>query len=129
MSLCRREFLAVASLTLALPSCNWFDEPEAPLLPLEELLAKRRHIADFNGDAVFVGLDDDDCPYALSLVCTHKKCTVGFKPELDGFLCPCHKGRYDRFGQVISGKPPRPLERFALQERDGVVWILNRRPA
>lgn len=116
-------------MAATLPSCAFFDAAEAPLLSLEELKSKRRHIADFNGDAVFVGLDDRDCPYILSLVCTHKKCTVGFKPELDGFLCPCHKGRYDRYGRVVSGKPPRPLDRFDLQERDGIVWVLNRRPA
>ncbi|MCS7084688.1 MAG: Rieske (2Fe-2S) protein [Bacteroidia bacterium] len=114
---------------VASPACRLFDRSEAPLLPMSELIQRRYWIADFNGDAVFIGLDDGECPYALSLICTHKKCTVGYKPELDGFLCPCHKGRYDRYGRVISVKPPRPLDRFALEEREGVVWILNRPPA
>jgi len=28
------------------------------------------------------------------------------------FLCPCHGGVYDRDGRVVSGPPPRPLERL-----------------
>jgi cytochrome b6-f complex iron-sulfur subunit len=129
MCLCRREFIMAAIGAGAFATaCRLFDQPEAAILPMAELQRKKYHITDFNGDAVYIGLDDSGNAYALSLVCTHKKCTVGFKPELDGFLCPCHKGRYDRYGKVISGKPPRPLERFALEERDGIVWILNRPP-
>ena len=28
------------------------------------------------------------------------------------FKCPCHGGIYARDGQVVSGPPPRPLERL-----------------
>ena len=27
------------------------------------------------------------------------------------FKCPCHCGVYDRYGLVVSGPPPAPMER------------------
>ncbi len=50
---------------------------------------------------------------AFSAVCTHLNCTVQYDPEISAILCPCHNGKYDLNGQVISGPPPKPLEPFA----------------
>ncbi len=50
---------------------------------------------------------------AFSAVCTHLSCTVQYDPEVSIILCPCHNGKYDLNGQVISGPPPKPLEPFA----------------
>lgn len=53
--------------------------------------------------------------YALSRVCTHLACTVEWHPGQKEFLCPCHPGRYDQFGNVLGGPPPLPLERFPVK--------------
>ena len=52
---------------------------------------------------------------ALSAVCQHLGCRVRWDHGQTQFLCPCHRGVYDRDGRVISGPPPRPLERFAVR--------------
>ena len=44
---------------------------------------------------------------ALDGRCTHMGCAVAVAEE--GFLCPCHAGRYDTAGRPIAGPPERPL--------------------
>jgi isorenieratene synthase len=36
------------------------------------------------------------------------------RPTGDGFDCPCHGGRFDRDGAVLSGPPQRPLRRLSV---------------
>ena len=54
---------------------------------------------------------------AFSAVCTHLECTVQFKPDTSQIWCACHNGLYDLAGNVISGPPPRGLERFTVNLR------------
>jgi Rieske Fe-S protein len=56
---------------------------------------------------------------AFGQECTHLSCAVVPKVNEGVFLCPCHEGYFDlRTGRNISGPPPRPLPRIAL-ELDG----------
>jgi menaquinol-cytochrome c reductase iron-sulfur subunit len=48
----------------------------------------------------------------LSNVCTHLACRVAWKDENGDFTCPCHDGHFAVDGTVLSGPPPRPLDRF-----------------
>jgi len=59
---------------------------------------------------------------AFNAVCTHLDCTVQYKADTSQIWCACHNGMYDLSGNVISGPPPRPLERFVVNQRgDDVV--------
>jgi Rieske Fe-S protein len=49
---------------------------------------------------------------ALTAVCTHLTCTVRYESDSGTVYCPCHNGRFDLAGNVISGPPPAPLERY-----------------
>jgi Rieske Fe-S protein len=69
---------------------------------------------------------------ALSWKCTHLGCVVPFQddaPSLDKlaplgrFNCPCHGGMYDRYGQVISGPPPRPLDLYPIKIDAGKILV------
>jgi cytochrome b6-f complex iron-sulfur subunit len=62
---------------------------------------------------------------ALSAVCTHLTCTVRFDAETGTLFCPCHNGRFDLGGNVLSGPPPRPLETYAV-EVSGADVIVSR---
>jgi cytochrome b6-f complex iron-sulfur subunit len=59
-------------------------------------------------------------------VCTHLTCTVRFDAETGTLFCPCHNGRFDLGGNVLSGPPPRPLETFAV-ETSGADIIVSRK--
>jgi cytochrome b6-f complex iron-sulfur subunit len=54
---------------------------------------------------------------AFSAVCTHLDCTVQFKNDTSQLWCACHNGTYDLAGNVVSGPPPRGLERFVVNVR------------
>ncbi len=60
---------------------------------------------------------------AMSNICTHLGCKVRWIPEEDGFFCPCHNGVFSRDGSVISGPPPRPLDRFETKIEAGILYI------
>lgn len=59
---------------------------------------------------------------AFNAICTHLDCTVQYKPDTAQIWCACHNGLYDLAGNVVSGPPPRPLERLTVNQRgDDVV--------
>jgi cytochrome b6-f complex iron-sulfur subunit len=64
---------------------------------------------------------------AFSAVCTHLTCTVRFEAETGTLFCPCHNGRFDLGGNVLSGPPPRPLESLAVAVSGTNVIVSRRR--
>lgn len=77
-----------------------------------------------NGFAWIVpSVDDGDDLTAFSAVCSHTGCNVAWHSEEECFVCPCHAGRYDLQGNVISGPPPRPLTRLPLKLENGNLVI------
>lgn len=66
---------------------------------------------------------------ALSPICTHLGCTVGWEGNEDHpeqFYCPCHHGRFEPDGTNIEGTPPtRPLDIYEVEVRDGMVHLGN----
>lgn len=52
---------------------------------------------------------------AFSAICTHLTCTVIYEDDTESILCPCHDGRFDLGGNVISGPPPSPLEAYNVE--------------
>lgn len=61
---------------------------------------------------------------AMSGVCTHLGCSIGFDTEKQRFHCPCHHGLFDRkTGAVIGGPPPRGLDSLPVKVENGAVHI------
>ena len=60
---------------------------------------------------------------AISATCSHLGCIVTWDEEQKIFKCPCHNGRYDDQGRVISGPPPRPLKRHRTKMEDGKIFL------
>jgi Rieske Fe-S protein len=65
----------------------------------------------------------DGTLHAYNAVCTHLECTVQYKSDTSQIWCACHNGMYDLEGNVVSGPPPRPLERLAVNLRGEDVVI------
>ena len=62
---------------------------------------------------------------AMSNVCTHLGCRVRWAAEQKEFFCPCHNGVFDKEGNVVSGPPPRPLDRYQLKVENNQLYILG----
>ncbi|WP_292554761.1 FAD-dependent oxidoreductase [Mesorhizobium sp.] len=67
-------------------------------------------IVELDGEQLAVIKDDQGVVSALSAVCTHLGCIVGWNEVDRTWDCPCHGSRFDSQGQVISGPAVSPLE-------------------
>jgi cytochrome b6-f complex iron-sulfur subunit len=66
--------------------------------------------------------------FALSAKCTHEGCTVTYLPGQSVIWCPCHDGRFDLTGRVLSGPPPQPLTKYLAQRQpDGGIVVSEER--
>jgi cytochrome b6-f complex iron-sulfur subunit len=59
---------------------------------------------------------------ALSRICTHLGCIVGWREEEGDFFCPCHAGIFSPEGEVLAGPPPRALPSLSLELADEQIW-------
>ncbi|MBI3563912.1 MAG: ubiquinol-cytochrome c reductase iron-sulfur subunit [Elusimicrobia bacterium] len=55
--------------------------------------------------------------------CTHLGCPYRWDASKLQFLCPCHAAVFDGKGAVVSGPPPRPLDRYAAKVVAGRLLI------
>ncbi len=62
---------------------------------------------------------------AMSNICTHLGCRIRWIPDQDQFFCPCHNGVFDKQGNVVSGPPPRPLDRYETKVENDQLFILG----
>ncbi len=51
---------------------------------------------------------------ALSTICTHEQCTVGYQSGQSRFVCPCHGSIYDINGSVLQGPAPSALAKYTV---------------
>jgi Rieske Fe-S protein len=75
--------------------------------------------------SVYVLTDNGRDFIAMSSICTHLGCRVRWITDQDQFFCPCHNATFDKIGQVLSGPPPRPLDRFEVKVEDDQLYILG----
>jgi Rieske Fe-S protein len=73
---------------------------------------------------LYARLGDDGEPLVFSATCSHLGCNVSWRKDESRFACPCHSGFFDPNGKVMSGPPPRSLERVETRITDGVVEAL-----
>jgi cytochrome b6-f complex iron-sulfur subunit len=88
-----------------------------------KLEEKKFVIVPVSGQRVIV-LQSQDQLFAFSAKCTHEGCTVTFVPAQSALWCPCHDGRFDLTGRVLSGPPPQPLAKYAARRQpDGGIVV------
>lgn len=59
----------------------------------------------------------------FSNICTHLSCHVNWTADKKEYICPCHDGRFDINGKVVSGPPPRPLDTFQTKVEGDILSI------
>lgn len=63
----------------------------------------------------FVYTADGENFKVMSSICPHVGCRTTWHSEGGYILCPCHDGRFDVEGNVISGPSPRALDQVAFR--------------
>jgi quinol---cytochrome c reductase iron-sulfur subunit, bacillus type len=77
---------------------------------------------------VWVTAEQDGQFTVLNGRCTHLGCAYSWRTEgryAGQFYCPCHDGVYDQEGTVLSGPPPRNLDRLDAQVVDNELLVLH----
>jgi len=118
MEFTRRAFLSVlgfaAGALVTLPSL--VARAKKLAIPLTKVPALEKVdgtvTLDLKGRTVLFVRDSETSVRALNPVCTHKQCTVEYRPADKGFECPCHHSKFTGDGKVVSGPAPAPLETF-----------------
>ncbi len=75
--------------------------------------------------SIYVLTEDGRDFAAMSNVCTHLGCRIRWIADQNQFFCPCHNGVYDKQGSVLSGPPPRPLDRYQTKVENDQLFILG----
>jgi Rieske Fe-S protein len=81
---------------------------------LDELAPGDGGIVKVEGERLAAYRDDDGVLHAVSPICTHLYCRVGFNAAERSWDCPCHGSRFATDGTVIQGPAVDPLERKEL---------------
>ena len=92
-------------------------------IPEGELAEGEAKFIQFAGSAAVVVRKKGGALMALSAVCTHLGCIVQWQKERQEFLCPCHAGLYAAEGTVLSGPPPKPLQKLPVAMANGVITV------
>ncbi len=82
---------------------------------LEDIPDGEGGIIERDGEQLAVTRNGDGVGQALSAVCTHLGCIVGWNAIDRTWDCPCHGSRFDEQGQVLAGPALQPLERKPLR--------------
>ncbi|MRS05068.1 ubiquinol-cytochrome c reductase iron-sulfur subunit, partial [bacterium] len=80
-------------------------------------------ITDEDEIMVYAYTEDGRNYAVMSNICTHLACRVRWIEEREEFFCPCHNGVYDKQGNVLSGPPPRSLDRYEVKVEADDLYI------
>jgi len=60
---------------------------------------------------------------ALSKVCTHQGCEVGYDHANNKLPCPCHGSEFDRDGNVLQGPATSKLTKYTTKLEGDILTI------
>jgi Rieske Fe-S protein len=110
MKLNRRQFLILTAGVVA--GCKTGDNSVAN----GDRMVNAGKVGNFVADGVYSNFRDQgffiirqgDKLFALSAICTHRKCKLTAEPN-HSFYCPCHGSTFDPNGKVTSAPARRDL--------------------
>jgi Rieske Fe-S protein len=97
----------------------------APTLFKVKIERKTGWVVNEEEISVYVLTDNGRDFVAMSSICTHLGCRVRWISDQEQFFCPCHNAAFDKSGSVLSGPPPRPLDRYEVKVEDDQLFILG----
>lgn len=115
MNINRREFLILAGAAVV-TGCQSLNENGRSTATRTERTVNAGPVGNFAADGVYNAFRDQgffivrqgEKLFALSAICTHKKCKLNAEPKRS-FYCPCHGSTFDPGGHVTHGPARRDL--------------------
>lgn len=100
-------------------------EPGTPTLFKFKIQRQSGWIVNEEEISLYVYTEDGREFIALSNICTHLGCRVRWIVDQTEFFCPCHNATFNKKGEVISGPPPRPLDRYDIKVENDQLYVLG----
>jgi Rieske Fe-S protein len=75
-------------------------------------------ILEIDGRATGIYRDDSGRTHAVSAVCTHMGCLLGWNPVDRSWDCSCHGSRFATDGAVLHGPAIEPLEAVRIEQEE-----------
>jgi cytochrome b6-f complex iron-sulfur subunit len=133
----KREFLSLLLTLLGLTAAGSFVYPLVRFLAPPSGKAKSKQITfkeseipvgeakeiPFGGVPAIIINRPDKGFIVFSRVCSHLGCLVDYNKTQNNIFCPCHGAIFDLEGNVVSGPPPKPLQRFPLKVEGESILI------
>jgi Rieske Fe-S protein len=102
-----REFVAGNAATAAHLVGGWLArKPHS----FDDLAPGEAAILKVDGDNVAGFRDEQGALHAVSAICTHMGCIVGWNETDRSWDCPCHGSRFALDGSIIHGPAVKPLQ-------------------
>lgn len=109
------ERVAISKIDIAIAKSS-----EVPNNSTKSFTAKNR----FGYSTTYILTRYSDLLLAMDSTCPHKGCTVAIESE--GLVCPCHNALFDpKNGDVLRGPASYALDRLAVREVDGTIYITD----
>lgn len=136
----RRQFFSLAGIGVAtviasnfLESCSKSDSSNTDVKPQNSNIVidlsdptyaglATKGGAVVKGSVLIIHLPSDEY-IALSKMCTHQGCTVGFDGS-STIVCPCHGSKYNTTGAVINGPAASPLAKYQTQLNGNMLTVV-----
>lgn len=83
---------------------------------LKEISNDTGCLIDHDGKRLAIYKDINGKIHALNPTCTHAGCIVNWNMTEKSWDCPCHGGRFDIEGKVVSGPPRNDLQKIEIND-------------
>ena len=83
-----------------------------------EIKPGKAAIVEIAGRATGIYRDESGRPHAVSAVCTHMGCLLGWNPVDRSWDCSCHGSRFATDGAVLHGPAIEPLEAVRIEQEE-----------
>ncbi len=108
---------------IRLGSASSVEPGAAPVLMKAVVSRRTGYLVEEQEVSVFVTTTDGVEFSVLSNICTHLGCRVRWVEDQSGFFCPCHNAVFGPDGGVLTGPPPRPLDKFEVMVEEGQLYF------
>ncbi len=121
--------VAAGTLTSFLASCQKNNNtPSAPVVDFTlDMNASPNTALLSSGGAVVSNqvmiINNSGSYVALSDICTHQGCSLGYASSSQQLQCGCHGGTFSLDGSVIAGPPPSSLKKYTVSRNGNILHV------